>query len=134
MQLTLDLMSNRYASALSIILRTSRAAKRRVRAMSSVRKGQAPPKLSRDAFQARFRSFFQDPAYDSAPEALARIEEIAWDAYANSRKAPRTQKAGPEFADPDYDLSVEWLATRARLQQAEQRQKDPSTRARVLVV
>jgi len=119
---------------LSIILRTSRAAKRRVRAMSSVRKGQAPPKLSRDAFQARFRSFFQDPAYDSAPEALARIEEIAWDAYANSRKAPRTQKAGPEFADPDYDLSVEWLATRARLQQAEQRQKDPSTRARVLVV
>jgi multimeric flavodoxin WrbA len=127
-------MSNRYASALSIILRTGRAEKRRVRAMSSVRKGQAPPKLSREAFQARFRSFFQDPAYDSAPEALARVEEIAWDAYANSRKAPRTQKAGPEFADPDYDLSVEWLATRAHLQQAEQRQKDPSTRSRVLVV
>jgi multimeric flavodoxin WrbA len=130
-------MSNRYASdcvALSIILRTSRAEKRRMRAMSSVRKGQAPPKLSREAFQARFRSFFQDPAYDSAPEALGRVEEIAWDAYVNSRKAPRTQKAGPEFADPDYDLSIEWLATRARLQQAEQRQKDPSTRSRVLVV
>jgi multimeric flavodoxin WrbA len=130
-------MSKRYASdcaGLSIILRIRGAAKRRICAMSSVRKGQAPPKLSREAFQARFRSFFQDPAYDSAPEALARIEEIAWDAYVNSRKAPRTQKAGPEFADPDYDLSVEWLATRARLQQAEQRQKDPSTRSRVLVV
>ena len=109
-------------------------ARRDLKITSSVRKGQAPPKLSRQAFHARFRSFFADPAYDNEPEALAHLEEVAWDAYIHSRKAPRTQKAGGEFADPDYDLSVEWLATRARLQQAEQKRNDPSTRSRVLLI
>jgi multimeric flavodoxin WrbA len=102
--------------------------------MVTVRKGQAPPKLSRQAFGARFRSFFMDPAYDDEPDALARLEAIAWDAYVNSRKAPHTRKAGSEFADPDYDLSVEWLATRAKLQQAEQQRADPSSKSRVLVI
>jgi multimeric flavodoxin WrbA len=102
--------------------------------MTTVRKGQAPPKLSRQEFHERFHSFFMDPAYDKQPEALAHVEDIAWDAYSNSRKAPHTQKAGQEFADPDYDLSVEWLATRARLQQAEQKRKDPTAKSRVLVI
>ena len=30
------------------------------------------------------------------------------DAYAHSRKSPRTRKAGPEFADPDCDLAADW--------------------------
>jgi hypothetical protein len=102
--------------------------------MSSVRKGQAPPKLSRQAFGERFRSLFLDPAYERASRELARIEEIAWDAYSNGRKAPRTQKAGPEFAHPNYDISVEWLATRARLQAAERRQKEPTAPSRVLLI
>ncbi len=102
--------------------------------MTCVRKGQAPPKLSREAFRERFRSFFMDPGYEHEAEALARIEAIAWDAYIDSRKAPHTRKAGAEFADPDYDLSVEWLATRARLQQAEQRRTDPSSASRVLLI
>jgi multimeric flavodoxin WrbA len=102
--------------------------------MTTVRKGQAPPKLSRQAFGARFRSFFMDPAYENEPAALARLEAIAWDAYVNGRKAPHTRKAGSEFADPDYDLSVEWLATRAKLQQAEQQRTDPSGKSRVLVI
>ena len=37
---------------------------------------------------------------------------VAWDAYAHGRKAPHMRKAGSEFADPDYDLSVDWLAAR----------------------
>jgi multimeric flavodoxin WrbA len=102
--------------------------------MTTVRKGQAPPKLSRQAFGARFRSFFMDPAYENEPAALARLEAIAWDAYVNGRKAPHTRKAGSEFADPDYYLSVEWLATRAKLQQAEQQRTDPSGKSRVLVI
>src|SRR5215207_6671103 len=102
--------------------------------MTTVRKGQAPPKLSRQQFHERFRSFFMDPGYDKEPEALARVEEIAWDAYINSRKAPHTQKAGKEFADPDYELSIEWLATRARLQQADHKRKDPATKSRVLLI
>jgi multimeric flavodoxin WrbA len=67
-------------------------------------------------------------------ESLARVEQIAWDAYIAGRKAPSTQKAGPEFADPDYDLSVEWLATRARIQHAERKRQETATKSRVLLI
>ena len=102
--------------------------------MPQVRKGQAPPKLDRAEFGRRFRNNYVDPAFDSEREALARLEEIAWNNYSDSHKAPLTRKAGPEFVDPDYDLSIEWLETRAKLHDAAQRQKDPATRSRVLVI
>jgi len=35
--------------------------------------------------------------------------EIAWDGYREARKSPITRKAGAEFADPNYDMSVDWL-------------------------
>jgi multimeric flavodoxin WrbA len=100
----------------------------------SVRKGQAPQPLSRAAFGERFRQGFYDPAFKVECDAIARIEEIAWQAYSESRKSPRKRKAGPGFADPEYELSVEWLEARDRLHWAEARQKDPSTPSRVLVV
>jgi len=100
----------------------------------TVRKGQAPPAMSREAFGERFRQAFDDPAFDAEADAIRRIEVIAWEAYCQARKSPRTRKAGPEFADPDYDLSVEWLEARDRLRRAEARQKDRSTPSRVLVV
>jgi multimeric flavodoxin WrbA len=62
------------------------------------------------------------------------LEAIAWDAYAAERKAPRTVKAGPDFADPNYDLSVEWLETRDAIRAAEARQKDARTASRVLLI
>jgi multimeric flavodoxin WrbA len=99
-----------------------------------VRKGQVPQALSREAFGERFRLAFDDPAFKVECDAIARIEEIAWHAYSEGRKSPRKRKAGPGFADPQYELSVEWLDTRDRLRQAEARQKDPSTPSRVLVV
>jgi len=99
-----------------------------------VRKGQAPPVLSREAFHERFMQSFVDPAFRAEDPALARIEALAWDAYKEGRKAPHTRKAGEGFADPDYDLSTEWLATRARLQEAQSRWKDPATPSRVLLV
>ena len=102
--------------------------------MTSVRKGQAPAKLGRDEFHLRFRRAFYDPAYDKVEDALDAIEEVAWDAYTNGRKAPRTVKAGPGFADPDYDLSIEWKEARDRLLAAEARQKDPATRDRILLI
>jgi multimeric flavodoxin WrbA len=102
--------------------------------MTDVRKGQAPATLSRDKFHERFMQSFVDPAYRNEDEALARIEELAWDAYQEGRKAPITRKAGAEFADPEYDLSTEWLETRARLHAAEAVWKDPATRSRVLLV
>lgn len=102
--------------------------------MTEVRKGQAPPALSREEFRARFRRAFFDPAFRPADDAIDRLEAIAWDGYVNDRKAPLTAKAGPGFADPDYELSVEWRATRERLREAEARQKDPATPSRVLLV
>ena len=43
-------------------------------------------------------------------------------------------KAGPGFADPDYDLSVEWKEAHDRLLAAEARQKDPATPGRILLI
>ena len=40
----------------------------------------------------------------------------------------------PGHADPDYALSVEWLETRERLQQAQAAWSDPATPSRVLLV
>src|ERR1700748_3861927 len=102
--------------------------------MTKVRKGQAPDKLSREEFSAHYRKSFFDPAFDAEQDALARIEEIAWQAYKDARKSPRTSKAGPGFADPDYDLSDEWRETHDKLQQAVLLQKDEKFPSRVLLI
>lgn len=102
--------------------------------MTQVRKGQAPAPVDRAAFHERFMQVFFDPAYQNDSEALARLEQIAWDAYQEGRKAPVTRKAGPGFADPDYDLSVEWRATRDKLLAAQQAWSQAATPSRVLLV
>jgi len=102
--------------------------------MTEVRKGQAPATLSRTVFHERFMQSFMDPAFRAEDEAISRVEAIAWDAYQEGRKAPATRKAGPGYADPDYELSVEWLATRDRLEKAQAAWKDPATPSRVLLV
>lgn len=102
--------------------------------MATVRKGQFPGMLTRSQFHEQFQRAYFDPAYDSEREAIARLEAIAWEAYCQGRKSPRTQKAGPGFADPEYDMSIEWRETRDRLRAAAARQNDPATRSRVLLV
>src|SRR6478609_559166 len=102
--------------------------------MTKPRTGQALDTMSREQFGERFRANFYDPAFEGAKAEIARLEEIAWDAYKEERKAPRTAKAGPGFADPNYDMSIEWREARDRLIAAEKRQKDPATRSRVLVI
>jgi multimeric flavodoxin WrbA len=102
--------------------------------MTTVRKGQAPAQLNRVQFHERFSQAFYDPAFDAVSAELAAVEEVAWNNYAGARKAPRTVKAGPGFADPDYDLSIEWKQTRDRLLAAEARQKDPAMPSRVLLI
>ena len=72
--------------------------------MTEVRKGQAPAKLGRNEFHLRFRQAFFDPAYDKLAGELDAIEQVAWEAYDEGRKAPRTVKAGPGCADPDRSL------------------------------
>jgi len=99
-----------------------------------VRKGQAPGQLSRADFRVRFLDKFQDPAFSAEASALKRIEIIAWDGYDNHRKAPLSRAAGRGFADPSYELSDEWRAARQAIRVAEQKQKDPASRSRVLVI
>lgn len=99
-----------------------------------IRKGQADWPLNRDEFLDRFRRRFFDPqfrAYDAQIEALA---QIAWDNYCDSRKSPQTRPAGAGFADPQYELSVEWLATRDAIQRAAQTHADQHGRTRVLLI
>lgn len=89
------------------------------------RTGQAPPALDRAAFRERFLADFQDPRFaQEAPQALDQIEAIAWRNYDDNRKAPRTRKAGPGYANPDYDLSVDWLDAKARIDTARERWAD----------
>ncbi|HEV6968873.1 flavodoxin family protein [Roseateles sp.] len=98
-----------------------------------VRTGQAQS-MSRQQFGERFRRRFVDPAFDAEREAIARLEEIAWQAFHEGRKAPVTVKAGPGFADPGYDLSREWRDTQLRLQAAQREWAEAATPSRVLVV
>lgn len=77
---------------------------------------------------------FFDPAYQEVSGELAAVEEVAWQAYRDKRKAPCTVKAGAGFADPEYDLSIEWKATRDRLTAAEIHQKKPDTPSRILLI
>ena len=102
--------------------------------MTDIRQGQAPGQLSRAEFGERYQAAFRDPAFQAEKEALARIEEIAWLAYKAERKAPVTRKAGPGFADPDYDLSVDWLAARDAVAAAQAAQGDPASPSQVLVI
>ena len=77
---------------------------------------------------------------DNSPYVLAWAlsaafrQGAAWDGYSNHRKAPRTRKAGPGFADPDYELSVDWIATRAAIQQAQREHEDPDQPPCILIV
>ena len=99
-----------------------------------VRKGQAPPKLSRDEFRRRYLEMFTDPAFDTERSAIERMEAIAFEAYTGGRKAPLTRKAGNGFQDPNYELSCDWLTARARLGKARELHDDPATTGRVLVI
>ncbi len=103
-------------------------------AVIEIRKGQAPAPIERAEFSVRFRATYMDPAYRAEDESIARLEALAWVAYTEGRKAPFTQKAGPGYADPDYELSTEWRATKQRIDDAQQRWADPSGPSRVLLI
>jgi multimeric flavodoxin WrbA len=97
------------------------------------RKGMPSPRLSEGEFRKRFLDRFQDPAFGPLAAELDKVAAAAWDAYAHSRKSPHTRKAGTEFADPDYDLAVDWLDARARIAAAERRHADKSRPAILLI-
>ncbi len=101
---------------------------------TKIRTGQAPGPLTRKQFQERFHLHFYDPAFQGERDAIARLEAIAWDALQEGRKAPLTRLAGRGFADPTYEVSVQWLDTRKRLKAAQKLWSDSSAPSRVLLV
>jgi multimeric flavodoxin WrbA len=99
-----------------------------------VRTGQGSVALTKEEFRARLAERFYDPAFDALRAEIGAVSEVAWQAYHEYRKSPRTRKAGKGFADPAFDLPVEWLETRRRVRLAEQRQKSARSRSRILLV
>ena len=98
-----------------------------------VRTGSPSVELTRDEFRERFRTQFVDPNFDPLQAEIDKLEDVAWKNYQGHRKAPRTRKAGKGFEDPDYDLSVDWLATRDALADAKALH-DSSEQPRILVI
>lgn len=102
--------------------------------MVEVRKGMPPVELDEAEFKRRFLSRFQDPAFAPLKAELDRVAGAAWDGYSHGRKAPHTAKAGAAFADPNYDLSVEWLEARAAVHEAQRRFEDAAAPSRILLI
>src|SRR5438309_594162 len=92
------------------------------------------PRLGKDEFARRFRARFYDPAFAPLAGEIDRLLAVAWDAYSQSRKSPRTHPAGRGFADPSYQLSDEWRAASLAVQAAERQQKDPASAPSVLLI
>ena len=105
-----------------------------VAATPEPRTGSASPRLGEEEFKRRFRSQFQDGAYATLQSELDRISDAAWDAYLHERKSPRTRKAGPGYADPDYDLAVDWIAAKEAIDAAQARHDDRSGPLRILLI
>jgi multimeric flavodoxin WrbA len=98
------------------------------------REGMPSPKLDRETFTRRFLDQFRDPAFRRLDAALEDIAAVAFEAYHAGRKAPLTRKAGRGFADPDYDLAVDWIAARDAIIRAQAAHDDPAAPRRILLI
>ncbi len=90
--------------------------------------------LTREQFRARFFERFYDPAFDAVRAELEKVCEIAWDGYIQYRKSPRTQAAGPGFADPAAQVPMEWLEASKAIRAAQVRHEARDAPSRILVV
>jgi multimeric flavodoxin WrbA len=106
----------------------------RLSGSTTPRKGMPSPRLSERAFKKRYLEQFFDPAFDTLRGELDKVAEVAWQAYEQSRKSPVTRKAGETFHNPDYDLSVDWIAARDAILAAQEIYEDRSRKPRVLLI
>jgi multimeric flavodoxin WrbA len=99
-----------------------------------VRTGMPSVQLDKTEFKRRFLERFFDPDFEPLSGEIDKIAETAWTTYDEYHKSPRQTKAGPGFADPNYMISLEWLATREKIRTAERRQKNRKSPSRILIV
>jgi multimeric flavodoxin WrbA len=100
----------------------------------TVRKEMPGVELTRESFAQRMRERFRDPAFEPISSEVDSVIEAAWQAYHEYRKAPHTRAAGEGYADPSYQLSVDWIEASGRIKEAERRQNDPASPPRILLV
>src|SRR5262245_51058654 len=93
----------------------------------NVRKEMPGVELSRDEFRKRYSERFSDPLFAPLRPEIDRILDAAWEAYSRYHKAPHTRRAGAGFADPEYQLSLDWIAASEKIKDCERQQKDPAS-------
>ncbi|TCU24569.1 multimeric flavodoxin WrbA [Rhizobium azibense] len=98
------------------------------------RRGSPSPRLDEREFKKRFLNQFRDKAFADLAAEIDKVASAAWQAYLHSRKSPVTRKAGPNFFDPDYELSADWLKARRAVQEAQSRHEDANGPSRVLLI
>ncbi len=90
--------------------------------------------VDKQTFLKRFHERCYDPAFDASRAQIDALAEIAWQAYEEGRKAPRTRAAGPEFENPEYQLSEQWLQAREEIRKAQQQHDDNDGPPRILLI
>lgn len=88
---------------------------------------------TRDESRERFGAQFYAPNFEALAAQIGQLEEVAWQNYQAHRKSPRTRAAGAGFADPAYQLSLEWLDAHHARRRARELHDQPG-QARVLVI
>jgi multimeric flavodoxin WrbA len=98
------------------------------------RKGMPSPRLPEEEFKRRFKQQYTDPAFEPLSAEVDKIAAAAWDAYAHSRKSPRTQQAGPGFSDPNYEIGVDWIKARGAIASAQLQHDAKDGKTRILLI
>jgi len=93
-----------------------------------------PVKLNRGEFEKRYRGRFVDPVFEPLQRELDAIVTAAWEAYSQSHKSPITRAAGPGFADPGYEVSVDWLRARDAIVAAQRHHDSEDEPSHILIV
>lgn len=99
-----------------------------------LRKGMPSVALTKAEFVRRARERFFDPAFEPLQGEIDKVIEAAWNGYHDYRKAPRTKPAGRGYADPGYELSIDWTRAREAIARAERQQKSRTGRSRILLI
>lgn len=99
-----------------------------------VRKSDEEWKIERQDFKRRFGQSFRDPYFDKHQEKVFELEELAWKIYEESRKSPQKTKAGKDFKDPDFEVSIDWLNARKAIKEAQVIHDDQNLPLKVLLI
>lgn len=99
-----------------------------------IRKGMPSVHINKAEFAKRFLTRFYDPIFEPLKGELDKIIDAAWISYDDYHKSPRKRPAGPHYADPDFELPLEWLAARKAIHAAERQQKNRKSPSRILII